>query len=403
MSSNNLPLKNIKILELASVLAGPSVGMFFAELGATVIKVENLVTNGDVTRNWKLPTEADDDISGYFSSVNWGKLSLAIDITRPEGLEIIHKLTTQCDIVLASYKPGDDKKLKVDYETLSALNPELIYAHLTGYGLNNPRPGFDAIIQAEAGFTYMNGEADSMPVKMPVALMDVLAAHHLKEAILISLLKRINTGRGEYIDVSLIRSGIASLVNQATNWLVGNSIPERLGSDHPNIVPYGTLFKTADNKEIVLAVGTEKHFHDLCAVLDAPELFNDLRFKTNKDRVNHKEALKELLRKKFLLHERDAMLEKLNAKRIPAGSVNNMKEVFETDEAKEMLLQDTINRGITGVRSVAFRFNRNGLVNNILPPPHYGDSTTEVLSSWLGFKEQYINDLIEKQVIYAKK
>lgn len=403
MDNTSLPLQGLKVLELASVLAGPSVGMFLAELGASVIKVENLVTQGDVTRNWKLSAEEDDAVSGYFSSVNWGKLSLAVDITKAEGLQIIHQLAAHCDVVLASYKPGDDKKLKVDYNTLSQLNSALIYAHITGYGLDNPRAGFDAIIQAEAGYTYMNGEPDSQPVKMPVALMDVLAAHQLKEAILLSLLKRIKTGKGEYIDVSLIKAGLASLVNQATNWLVGQSIPERLGSDHPNIVPYGTLFKTADNKEIVLAVGTEKHFHDLCKVLEATELTEDIRFASNKARVANKEAIKEILRQKFLLYDRDTMLQKLHKQRIPAGSVNNMKEVFETPEAKEMLLHDENNSGIKGVRSVAFCFNRNGLSHSLLPPPYYGASTTEVLKTWLSFDSKTINDLIEKQIVYARK
>jgi len=257
------PLEGLKVLELASVLAGPSVGMFFAELGATVIKIENITTQGDVTRKWKLAKEnPNTDISGYFSCVNWGKYSFAVNLLEKEGLDIIYKLTAECDIVLVSYKPGDAEKLKVDYPTLKQYNQALIYSHITGYGLKNSRAGFDAIIQAESGFTYMNGNPGGPPTKMPVALMDVLAAHHLKEAILLALLYRERTGKGQYIEASLFKAGIASLANQATNWLVGKTIPERIGSDHPNIVPYGTIFKTSDNKEIVLAAGTDKQFKE---------------------------------------------------------------------------------------------------------------------------------------------
>lgn len=227
-------LAGLKVIELANVLAGPSIGTFLAELGAKVIKVENISTEGDVTRKWKLPKESEStDISGYFSCVNWGKTSLALDLTAPEGLKIIHDLTKTSDIVLASYKPGDAEKLNVDYATLKNIQERIIYAHITGYGLQNPRAGFDAIVQAESGFTYMNGERGGPPVKMPVALMDVLTAHQIKEAILLALLHREKTGKGQFIDASLFQSGVASLVNQATNWLVGKAIPERIGSDHP--------------------------------------------------------------------------------------------------------------------------------------------------------------------------
>jgi crotonobetainyl-CoA:carnitine CoA-transferase CaiB-like acyl-CoA transferase len=202
------PLEGLKVLELASVLAGPSVGMFFAELGATVYKIENVTTQGDVTRKWKLPKEdSETDISGYFSSVNWGKLSFAVDLCHEEGLNIIYSLAEQCDIVLVSYKPGDAEKLRVDYNSLKKFNEKIIYSHITGYGLDNPRAGFDAIIQAESGFTYMNGEPDGPPTKMPVALMDILAAHQLKEAILLALYYREVSGKGQYIETSLFQGG----------------------------------------------------------------------------------------------------------------------------------------------------------------------------------------------------
>ncbi len=412
-------LKNITVLELASVLAGPSVGMFLAELGADVIKMENIHTNGDVTRIWKTPNESPgSDVSAYFSSVNWGKRSIAVDLTHPDGLAIVHRLARQSDIVLASYKPGDAEKLKVDAVTLRSLNPALIYASITGYGPDNPRAGFDAIIQAESGFTYMNGEPDGPPTKMPVALMDVLAAHQVKEAILLALLHRERTGTGQTIDASLIRSGIASLVNQAANWLVGGVIPQRLGSDHPNIVPYGTIFTTRDGKNIVLAVGTERQFSGLCRVLGRPELAQDSRFATNVDRIRYKTELKRILQELIAVFNRDEILDLLAEHSIPAGGVLNVQEVFETPEGRDMLLEgeyrDEVDdqgngdgttdspRSMRGVRSVAFGSDRLERNSAMLPPPHYAAHTRRLLKERLGLSEAEIESLIDQGVIACR-
>ncbi len=399
-----LPLKNLKVLELASVLAGPSVGATLAELGATIIKVENLLTNGDVTRTWKLPTEEQySDISGYFSCVNWGKKSISIDLTKEEGLGIVYNLAKICDIVLVSYKPGDAEKLKVDYETLNHLNSRIIYAHITGYGLNSSRAGYDAIIQAETGYTFMNGEPGRTPIKMPVALMDILAGHQLKEAIFLALLMLEKTGKGQYIEVSLLKSGIASLANQATNWLVGNSIPNAMGSDHPNIVPYGTIFYTRDEKPIVLAVGNDKQFADLCFILGFAELAKDPRFLTNFDRVNNRDELKAILQKLIGSVDRKPLLEALMKRNVPAGGVYNMKEVFEVKESREMLIESNKNNGkpLKGLRTVAFSFNGNEFTSDLAIPPHYGEHTILILSDLLGYSAEKIQSLTDNQVIYA--
>ncbi|MBW6497526.1 MAG: CoA transferase [Bacteroidales bacterium] len=400
------PLSGLKVLELASVLAGPSVGMFFAELGATVIKVENVTTHGDVTRNWKLPKEpADSDISGYFSSVNWGKSSFAVDLCQTEGLDLIYRLTAQCDIVLVSYKPGDAEKLKVDYPTLKRFNEEIIYSHLTGYGLKNRRAGFDAIIQAESGFTFMNGEPDGPPTKMPVALMDILAAHHLKEAILLALLYRERTGKGQYIEASLFKAGLSSLANQATNWLVGQSIPQRMGSDHPNIVPYGTIYNTADGKGIVIAAGTDKQYRELIKALGRPDLAEDARFARNQDRVINKTELNSLIQELVGKYQREEILQILEEKRIPAGGVFNMKEVFEVPESEEMLLHGQYETGrmISGVRAIAFNTSDPMTIEKLSKPPHYGEHTYEILEQWLQLSTTEIDNLINKGVVYARK
>lgn len=404
--SVDAPFAGLKVLELASVLAGPSVGMFFAELGAEVVKVENLTTEGDVTRKWKLPSEdADNDISGYFSCVNWGKLSVAINLCEPEGLDMIFRLTAVCDIVLVSYKPGDAEKLGVGYHQLKKHNANIIYAHITGYGLKNPRAGFDAIIQAETGFTYMNGEPDGPPVKMPVALMDVLAAHHLKEAILIALLQRERTGGGRYIEASLFKAGLASLANQAANWLVGKSIPQRLGSDHPNIVPYGTIFHTKDGKDIVLAAGTDKQYKELVKALGKPGLADDVRYEKNQDRVINKRDINGIIQKLIASYNQSDILELLASKRIPAGGVFNMREVFEVPESAEMLIQDSDSGGkeIKGVRTVAFSAPGWLEGRKLSRPPHYGEHSYMVLHEWLGLSKEVIESLKDKGVVYARE
>lgn len=364
--------ENLKVLELASVLAGPSVGQFFAELGADVIKVENLVNGGDVTRTWRSATEKTDDRSAYFSSVNWGKRSLAIDLTTRTGRDVIYKLASKTDIVIASYKPGDDKKLGVAYEDLSAINKRIIYGRITGYGPSNDRVGYDAVLQAESGFMSMNGEAGGAPIKMPVALIDVLAAHQLKEGLLIALLRRQQAGEGSLVDVSLIQSAIASLVNQASNWLVGGSIPQRIGSLHPNIAPYGECFEAHDNKKVLLAIGSDRQFNDLCDLLGI-----DNNYTTNIDRVRNRKELAEILSSKIRKLSSPQFVGDLHRLKIPAGLIHDMKEVFEMPEARDLLMSAS---NLHGVRS--FVANSQLVTRNPLtPPPHLGEHTDEILAS----------------------
>lgn len=368
--------QSLKVLELASVLAGPSVGQFFAELGADVIKVENIVNGGDVTRTWKSATEKTDDRSAYFSSVNWGKRSLAIDLTTPEGYEIIHKLILDTDIVIASYKPGDDQKLRVSYEHLSSINPKIIYGRITGYGPLNDRVGYDAVLQAESGFMHINGEQGGPPVKMPVALIDVLAAHQLKEGLLIALLKRQQTGEGRLVDVSLIQSAVASLVNQASNWLVGGTVPERIGSLHPNIAPYGEWFETSDGKKILLAIGSDRQFNDLCNLLGIENTW-----RTNIERVRNREAIGETIKSRIANYTSEFLFKEINRLKIPAGFIQNIKEVFDMPEAKELLLE---SGGLKGVRSFVAKPGLQDQYSELVKlsaPPHLGEHNDEILRS----------------------
>jgi len=371
--------KELRVLELASVLAGPSVGQFFAELGAEVIKVENLKTGGDVTRTWKGRDEHTDDCSAYFCSVNWGKKSIALDLSTSEGKLIVQKLATQSDIIIASYKPGDAQKLGVSYQQLSTQNRQLIYGQITGYGSDKDRVGYDAVIQAESGFIDLNGEKDSDPVKMPVALIDVLAAHQLKEGLLLALLKRDRTHEGSLVEVSLIQSAISSLANQATNWLVAKKLPIRQGSAHPNIAPYGESFLTKDAKRILLAVGSDRQFSDLLKVLKLDDLNGTDKFSTNQSRVIHRDELTKILSQTISQFDSKELMAKIDFHKIPAGIIQNIKEVFEMTEAKELLIKQ---RELTGVRTMIAKISGTGQQHqtDLLPPPHFGEHTQEILS-----------------------
>ena len=369
---------HLKVLELASVLAGPSVGQFFAELGAEVIKVENLLTGGDVTRTWKSSGEETDDRSAYFCSVNWGKKSIALDLTSHEGKIIVQKLASKSDIIIASYKPGDAHKLGVSYEQLFTSNPKLIYGQVTGYGSHVDRVGYDAIIQAESGFMDLNGDKDGPPTKLPVALMDVLAAHHLKEGVLLALLNREQTGKGDWVEVSLINSAISSLMNQAGNWLVAGNLPTRQGSIHPNIAPYGETFPTQDGKMIMLAIGSDRQFFDLCEILEIKKEDVIEKYDTNQKRVKSRSELSKLLKPKFINRRASELFEQIHKSKIPAGIIQNVKDALEKFGVQEIQLKEN---NLKGIRNFVGQFplSSSRISTKILPPPHFGEHTNEII------------------------
>ena len=353
------PFSDLIILELAGVLAGPSVGKFFCELGAKVVKIENPKTNGDVTRSWKLQSEdMNDNTSAYFWTVNTKKESIFLDLTNKQDLEKFYTLVRIADVLVTNYKAGDDKKLKVHYERIKKINPNIIYASISGFGNDNPRTAYDLILQAESGFMFMNGEKNAAPLKMPVALIDILAGHQLKEAILIALLNRYQTGgEGCHVSVSLFDSAIASLANQATNWLIANHLPEAQGSLHPNIAPYGEIFTTKDDQYITFAIGSDKQYKNLCEVLELKELQTDKRFKTNQQRVINRNDLFSELNKSISKLPFKNLFDECMKKDIPIGKIRNLKEVFELPEAKHMLNKFVYkDRKLANVNSVAFKF-----------------------------------------------
>ena len=351
-------LKGHRVVELASVLAGPSVGMFFAELGAEVIKIENPRTGGDVTRKWKLPTEDPNSAtSAYFCSVNWGKQHLFLDLKTEEGRQQVYELVKTADLVVSNYKPGDDRKLLMDYDTLRQYKPDLIYGHITGYGDDDPRAAFDVALQAETGYMYMNGTPETAPLKMPLAMIDILAAHQLKEGMLLALLKKGQTGQGAYITASLFDAAISALTNQASNWLMGKHLPQRIGSKHPNIAPYGDVLFCKGKKPIVLAVGSDQQFIQLCNILEVAHLVQDERFSTNPSRVIHREALIGYLQQKAIQFERELLLKLLDTNKVPVGAIYNMEEVFEMPAAQGMILSERLDSGEETLRPKGVAFN----------------------------------------------
>ena len=364
-------LDGVRVVELAGVLAGPSAGQFLAELGADVAKVENARTGGDVTRRWRLPGEAaPDGRTAYFAAANWGKRSVGLDLSREAGRAALHALVRRADVVLTAYRPGAAAALGADVATLAALAPRAVVVALSGYGAGDPRAGYDAVVQAEAGWTGINGAAEGPPTKLPVALMDLQAAHQIKEAVLAGLLRRERTGRGAVVELSLLGAAVSGLANQATAWLQAGRVPRRMGSAHPQIAPYGAPLPTADGP-VVLAVGTDRQFARLCGILGV-ELAADARFATNAARVEHREALHRALAAATRDRPREPLLDELDAAGVPAGAVRTVPEAFAHPEAARQSLRDG---ELAGVRQAAFAGERA-----LLAPPRYAAHTRAVLA-----------------------
>lgn len=351
--------ENLTIIDASTVLAGPSVGSFFAELGATVIKVENPKVP-DVTRSWKLPNEeSDSPISAYFSSVNYRKTYQSIDLKSEKGRNAFMELIKNADILISNFKNGDEERLVVTDEHLWQVNPGLIIGKISGFGTDSDRVAYDLILQAESGFMSMNGTSDSGPVKMPVALIDVLAGHQLKEALLIALLEKKSDrkGRSVSVSVSLYDAAVVSLMNQASNFLMANHIPQRIGSLHPNIAPYGELFETLDKQLITFAIGSDVHFAKLCSFLEIEDLTKDQRFTSNQNRVRNRTELANLLQEKISQHTSITLISGLINLHVPVGKVKDLKEVFEDASAQKLVREERIEGYETKrMTSLAFKW-----------------------------------------------
>lgn len=351
-------LKELKVLDLSTVLAGPSVGMFFAEMGACVTKIEH-PTHKDVTRTWKLSTESvNSEVSAYFSSVNYGKDYIHLDLSQESDKKAFLEMIKETDLLLMNFKKGDQEKFNITDAVLHGINPQLIIGKINGFGAESDRVAYDLILQAESGFMSMNGSANSQPTKMPVALIDVLAAHQLKEGILTALLNRTINNLGEIVTVSLYESAVSSLVNQASNYLMENFIPKRIGSLHPNIAPYGEIFETEDKKHVTFAIGSQKQFEKLIDILQLSHLKADDRFLTNQKRIKHREALQLLLKSQISNYTGEYLLENCHSQHIPAGEIKNLEQVFQTKLAKALIKEEVIDgKDTSRVSSIAFKLS----------------------------------------------
>lgn len=357
LSNISYLFSDLQILDISSVLAGPQVGSFFAELGASVTKIENKVSNGDATRQWKLEAEKGSDrVSSYYSSANYGKESILLDLKDAKDYLVFRKLADDADIIISNYQLRVARKLKVDYDTLVQSNDQLIYAQLYAYSSEDPRPGYDLVMQAETGFMSMNGQPNGPPTKMPVAIIDLMAAHQLKEAILIALIKKGKEAAGSLVEVSLYQSAIASLANQASNYLMADHIPEKLGSLHPNIAPYGDSYTSKDDVDFILAVGSDEQFNKLGKTLRSDQLLSST-FDSNSSRIANRSELNSILQGEFGIRSYEETDILLKSQNIPFCRVLSLDKVFENNLAKNMILDHEIEGdAVKSVSQVAFTF-----------------------------------------------
>lgn len=404
------PLSHIRVLDLSRVLAGPWASQNLADLGAEVIKVERPGL-GDDTRGWGPPFLADPEgrptsDAAYFLAANRGKKSVTIDFTRPEGQELVRRLAADCDIVLENFKVGGLVKYGLDYPSLREINPGIIYCSITGFGQTGPyrnRAGYDFLIQGMGGLMSVTGEPDEVPgggpVKVGVAIVDIFTGMYASTSVLAALAHRERTGEGEYIDISLLDVQVATLANQATNYLVSGRSPERLGNAHPNIVPYQAL-ATSDG-HIILAVGNDSQFAKFCAVAGCPGLAEDDRFRTNADRVRNRATLIPLIVERLRQRTSAEWIAALEQSGVPCGPINTIAEVFDNPQVQSRGMRVHVQHNGAGEIPLVgspMKFSRTPL-DDRQPPPRLGEHNDEILHKVLGLGADDLTRLRSSGVI----
>ena len=398
-------LSGIKVLDLSRILAGPWAGQMLADLGADVIKVERPKV-GDDTRLWGPPFFDTDDkaerVAAYFHSANRGKQSIAIDFTQPEGQALVLELVRKADVVIENYKFDGLKKYGLNYPSLAALNPKLIYCSITGFGQTGPykeRAGYDFMIQAMGGLMSVTGEPDGAPMKVGVALTDILTGLYASNAIQAALLYRHRTGLGQHIDMALLDVQVATMANQAMNYLATGTAPGRLGNSHPNIVPY-QAFATSDDY-LILAIGNDGQFQRFCAVGQCQFLSADARFATNQARVEHRVELIPLIESVLRAQSRQWWLVELEKVSVPCGPINSLEQVFEDPQVIARGLQMSLEHPTLGqVPSVAnpIRLSKSP-IRYRAASPSLGADTEVILKSQLDVSPEHFEELKAKGVI----
>ncbi len=375
------PLNGIRVLDLSRVLAGPYCTMVLGDLGADVIKVESL--EGDETRGWGPPFAEGE--SAYYLCVNRNKRSIVVDFKTEEGRAILHGLIKRSDVLVENFRPGTLARYSLDFETASAINPNLIYCSITGFGQTGPlrdRPGYDFMIQAMGGLMSVTGASNGEPMKVGVAVADLFAGQNAIIAILAALHARTQTGKGQHLDISLFDSQLGMLANVASNYLISGNLPKRHGNAHANIVPYQSF--QASDAWFVVAVGNDRQFEKLCQVIEKGELVNDVRFALNSERVKHRDELIEILKPTFLMRTSDEWLQAFESAGIPCGPINTLDKVFAEPqvEAREMLIHMRHSE-IGDLRLVGspLKFSATP-VDYKRPPPRLGEHTDEVFKEF---------------------
>jgi crotonobetainyl-CoA:carnitine CoA-transferase CaiB-like acyl-CoA transferase len=385
----NGPLEGLTVLDLSRVMAGPTCTQLFGDMGARVIKIENPRTGGDDTRSWGPPwmTDADgnkSDLSAYFMSANRNKLSVAVDISSTEGRAQIDRLAAQADILVENFKPGGLTKYGLDYAALGPRHQHLIYCSISGYGQtgpNAPKPGYDLMAQGYGGIMSLTGDPDGEPVKVGVAIADVMTGMYAASGILAALHHRTKTGEGQHIDIALVDAQMAWLINEGTNYLNSGQLPTRRGNAHANISPY-QVFAASDG-HVIIAVGNDGQFRNFCQVLQRPDLAQDNRFATNPARVDNRADLIAALAPLIAAWTIDDLISACATAMVPAGPVNTLDRALNSDQAaaREMVIE----MPSPADPSQTLRLLGNPLKFSRTPvsyrhaPPVFGQDTDEVL------------------------
>jgi crotonobetainyl-CoA:carnitine CoA-transferase CaiB-like acyl-CoA transferase len=387
-----LPLSGIRVIELARILAGPWAGQLLADLGADVIKIEN-PKNGDDTRSWGPPfvegKDGENLSAAYYHSANRGKRSVALDFSEPEGAETVKKLIATADVVIENFKVGGLKKYGLDYESMEAINPRLVYCSITGFGQTGPyapRAGYDFIIQGIGGLMSITGEPGREPQKVGVAVSDIFTGLYSVIAIQAALRHAESTGEGQYIDMALLDTQCSILGNQNLNYLVSGKAPVQMGNAHMNIAPYEVL--PVKDGHIILAVGNDGQFQRFCGAVGIPELAEDPDFATNPARVANRVRLRERLLAELAGREKAPLLAALEKATVPASPINNIAEMFEDPQivarGMRMDLADADGNVLPSVRAPML-MSRTPLSYE-RPSPRLGEHTEEILRELDGRK-----------------
>jgi crotonobetainyl-CoA:carnitine CoA-transferase CaiB-like acyl-CoA transferase len=396
------PLDNLRILDMSRVLAGPWAAQLLGDYGADVVKIERPKA-GDDTRQWGPPWLGDE--SAYYLAANRNKRSVTVDISVSQGQAIIKDLVQHVDVLLENFKVGTMARFGLGPDELLELNPKLIYCSISAFGQTGCRakePGYDAMIQASAGLMSITGppqQETGGPQKVGVAIADIMAGMYATTAILAAINSRSQSGLGQHIDVPLYDSQVAWLANQNMNFLIGGNIPQRMGTAHPNLVPY-QAFATSDG-DLMLAVGNDRQFQDCCDALDLQSIASDARFETASSRVENRDALIPLLQSRILQNSTQYWLGELHKRAVPAGPINDIGEVLTNDHAIERNLVRSIenNKGEPVPQvSNPVEFGTTP-VRYERAPPLLGEHTNEVLIDWLGYSEAKIDTLRQSEVI----